>query len=178
MGCPSINQSDRRTIVRRAKESAAPRHLPVTLHLTVVRCTGRTDSTSAAPLSAAPLPPRCVSADSTHASSEAVFRGGTPLVAHARYRKARRHDVQRPCMMVTPIHGRVSSTSSKHVTESDFVHRPIPPFLYRSSVVSTTGAPSRKPRKAFPRTSTRNSCQVPDPTFASPAFNWLRLPRA
>src|SRR5207245_2558691 len=172
MGCPSINQSDRRTIVRRAKDSAAPRHLPVKLHLTVVRCTGRTDSTSAAP-----LPPRCVSADSTHPSSEAVFRGGTQLVAHARHGKARRHDVQRPCMMVTPIHGRVSSTSSKHVTESDFVHRPIPPFLYRSSVVSTTGAPSRKPRKAFPRTSTRNSCHVPSLTFASPDFNWLRVPR-
>ena len=46
------------------------------------------DSTSAA-LS----PPRYVNVDSTHAFSVAGFRGGTPLVAHARCGKIRRHNV-------------------------------------------------------------------------------------
>src|SRR5262245_27426147 len=65
----------------------------------------------------------------------------------------------------------VTSTSSKHVTESDFVHSPMPPLLWRSSVTSTTCFPSRKATNVLLCTSTRSACQTPFITFASAPFN-------
>src|SRR5215472_16610375 len=55
-------------------------------------------------------------------------------------------------------HAGAAAKSSKHVTESDFVHRPTLPALNVSSSASTSMCPSKNPCRCLPLATALSSC--------------------